>query len=125
MRLLEKLRRKEVPGYLQEPPIPREHADTFVMLGDILWGDCITIDKHIDEYRTAIHGWTLPRPVVGDIIVCKGASGKWGQNVLYEVSYCADPKDMWFGRMCGVIGYVDEPTSKRATQYIDTGGFVW
>lgn len=124
VRILERLRSKHSEPWEKVPPVPREDADTFVMHGDILWGNSIMHMGEIDEHTFRVTGWTTPKPRPGDILVAKCASGQWGQFVLREIEHAQGVHDMWFGVAVGVIGYVDEPRTKRATEYVERGDFV-
>jgi hypothetical protein len=43
-----------------------------------------------------IHGWMNPRPLRGDVVICKFQSGKILEFQITSVEYCNDPNDMFF-----------------------------
>lgn len=71
-------------------PLPR--GKTYDMTKSS-WGHSIQWDTWPD---TRIHGWMTPRPLKGDVVVCKFQSGKVLEFQLIAVQYCLDPTDMFF-----------------------------
>lgn len=124
MSFFDRISPKRLEPWEERPPIPRPGADRFVMHGDILWGNSIMHMRQIDEHSFDVSGWTTPKPRPGDILITKCESGNWGEFVLAEVEHAQGVHDMWFGRAVGCIGYVDEPRTKRATEYVERGDFV-
>lgn len=81
------------------------------------WGDRISWSFY-DKRRVDAH--TTPRPVVGDEIRDKMASGKIARFVIRDIEYVSDPNDMWFAKLED-IGYVGEkPVNRRIIEHKDT-----
>jgi hypothetical protein len=123
-----------LPRLHREPSVPqlREGFNTYVMHGDIMWGDSITwasrgAPTDDDPNHGEIHGWVLPRPQDGDRLLVKMQTGKWGWWVIHDVELVDTVRDMFFAKVCGAFGYVegdDEPKLKRASEFVQTGDFI-
>lgn len=87
-------------------PKLRDGFDTFALRGDNCWGDSIMWWPTGQTERVA--GWTSPRPQDGDRLLVPMESGRWGVYVLADVKRMPDPRDQWFARARGPIGYADD-----------------
>ena len=68
------------------------------------WGDSI----HWTNWeKRRVHGWSNPRPRVGDHLEYKMASGRTAVFRFEAVELCSDPADMFFAT-AEDIGYKDE-----------------
>lgn len=100
----------------------RDDAEIFILNGDNMWGSSIAW-WHPEEHDSGsnifkIVGWVSPKPQIGDYLLAKMASGKWGKLIFIKVDYCGDPPDMFFADAAGVLEYVDKPEYMSATSLI-------
>jgi hypothetical protein len=101
---------EKAPSYSPSNPPPRlPDARVYVAHGDIMWGNSIT-HRTVGPNELDVTGWLsrAPFPRVGDVLLVKMESGKWGWWLFSNVRPCGNPSDMFVGCAVGAFGYGEE-----------------